>query len=320
VATFDFSLIQDDLQRVEHKLHELAAVDFPPLAGILGQLLKSGGKRLRPALVLLSADFYGATRDETISIAAAVETLHTATLVHDDLIDNSLLRRGNPTLNTNWPSGVVVLVGDYLFGKSAELASRARSIDMGELFARTVATICDGEVRSMLNGSPWAITREQYDYRIYAKTASLFATCTEAGAIVAGAPEGERALLREYGRSLGMAFQITDDILDFVGNEKTLGKPVGSDLRQGTVTLPALCYFESHPDDPALRELSSGAVREDAFDDLIDRIRASGAIAAAYKDAHRFSLQAKEALSTLPQGRARRVLLDLADFVVDRRT
>lgn len=320
MATFDFSLINDDLQRVEHKLREIAAVDFAPLAGILGQLLQSGGKRLRPALVLLAAQFYIRSSADIIAVAAAVETLHTATLVHDDLIDNSLLRRGNPTLNTNWPSGVVVLVGDYLFGKSAELASQAHNIDLGEIFAQTVATICDGELRNMLNGQHWNITREQYDYRTYAKTASLFATCTEAGALVGGAPGGERALLREYGRTLGMAFQIADDILDFVGNEKTMGKPVGSDLRQGTITLPAICYVESHPNDPVVREVTSGKASEGAINDLIDRIRASSAIADAYTDAHNFSLRAKQTLATLPDGQSRRVLLDLADFVVERRT
>ena len=141
MGTLDFSLIHDDLALVEGRLREVASADFPILAGMLGQLLQSGGKRLRPALVLLASRFHDYDRAKVVAVATAVETLHTATLVHDDLIDNSLLRRGSPTLNTTWKSSVVVLVGDYLFGKAAELASQARNVDLGELFARTVAVI-----------------------------------------------------------------------------------------------------------------------------------------------------------------------------------
>ena len=320
MATFDFSLVYDDLLLVENRLGDVASVDFPVLAGILSQLLQSGGKRLRPALVLLAARFRDYDHNKALAVAAAVETLHTATLVHDDLIDNSLLRRGNPTLNTTWKSGVVVLVGDYLFGKAAELAAQSKSVDLGELFARTVAIICDGELRGLLDGKRWDTSREEYYRRIYAKTASLFATCSEAGAIVGEAAAEERVALREYGRNLGMAFQIADDILDFVGSERALGKPVGSDLRQGTITLPAICYVERHLDHPLVRRVLGGDGSDSVLATLIDLVRASEAISDAYDAARTFSRQAKQNLAALPDLPCRQVMLDLADFVVERKT
>lgn len=319
MATFDFSLVNDELLLVEERLRSTARVDYPPLAGILSHLLQSGGKRLRPALVLLAAGFHAHDQAKAVAVAAAVETLHTATLVHDDLIDNSLLRRGNPTLNTTLKSGAVVLIGDYLFGAAAELAAQARNLDLGELFARTVAVICDGELRGMLDGKRWTLTRDEYYHKIYAKTASLFATCSESGAIVSGASPSEQAALREYGRNLGLAFQIADDILDFVGSEKTLGKPVGSDLRQGTITLPAISYMERYPDQPIVRRVVGGDSSETTITALVNLIRTSDAVADAYEVARGFSQQAKQNLADLPDLPCRQVMLNLADFVVERK-
>jgi geranylgeranyl pyrophosphate synthase len=320
VTTFDFSLIHDDLVLVENRLREAANVDFAPLARILGPLLQSGGKRLRPALVLLASRFYDCDLDTTIAVATAVEALHTATLVHDDLIDNSLLRRGSPTLNRTWKSDVVVLVGDYLFGLAAQLASQSRNPDLAELFARTVSVICEGELHNMLDGRRWTITRDEYYRKIYAKTASLFATCCESGALLGGGSERERRLLREYGRTMGMAFQITDDVLDFIGSEETLGKPVGSDLRQGTITLPVICYMESYGDDPIVRKVARGDTTEQTITDLIDHIRASDAISCSFAQAHTLSQEARGYLEEMPSLACRSVLLDLADFVVERKT
>jgi geranylgeranyl pyrophosphate synthase len=319
VAVFDFSLIQDDLLLVEERLRGVARVDSPMLAGILRQLLQSGGKRLRPALVLLAARFHEYEIGKTTAVASAVETLHTATLVHDDLIDNSLLRRGSPTLNSSFSSGVVVLVGDYLFGMSAQLAAESRNVDLGEIFAQTVAVICSGELNSMLDGKKWTLPREEYYGKIYAKTASLFATSCEAGAIVSDATDEERRLLREFGRNLGLAFQIADDILDFVGSVRTLGKPVGSDLRQGTVTLPAICYIDRNPDQPVVRRLAGGDTCDDCISTLVDLIRSSDAIDESYAIARSFAEQAKQTLATLPNLPNRKVMLDLADFVVERK-
>lgn len=318
MPTFDFSLIQDELALVEEQLRSVADADLPPLAGILRQLLQSGGKRLRPALVLLAASLGEHDRARAVAVAAAVEVLHTATLVHDDLIDDSRLRRGKPTLNAAWNSGVVVLVGDYLFGQAAELAAQARSLDLSDIFSRTVSIICHGELSSLLDIRPWAIGREGYYNKIYAKTASLFATCSEAGAILSGASPEERVQLREYGRNLGMAFQVADDLLDFVGDQTAMGKPVGSDLRQGTVTLPSLIYVERHRDHPIVEQVTNGRADAASIAQLVHLIRQSGAIDEAYAVAHDFSQQAKANLATLPDSPWRRTMLRLADFVVER--
>jgi len=319
-STLNFDLIRDRLQKVESRLRALADVEYPLLASILQLLMASGGKRIRPALVLLAASFYPHDERKVIALATAVETLHTATLVHDDLIDNSLMRRGNPTLNSAWHGGVVVLVGDYLFARSAELAAEAESVEADRLFAQTLAVICDGELRNAFASRRWEVTREEYYQKIYAKTASLFACSTEAAAIVAGAPTRERALLREYGRNLGMAFQIVDDILDFIGTEAELGKPVGSDLRQGTVTLPAIYYVERYSrDNPLTRLASDGHHREEAIQTMITTIRSSSAIDDAYREAREFAAKAKAALLSLHDLPCRQALLNLADYVVERK-
>ncbi len=319
-GTFDFTLIRDGLMQVERRLQEVAAVDFPALASILNDLLQSGGKRLRPALVLLAARFYSQELARAATLAAAVETLHTATLVHDDLIDNSLRRRGHATLNTTWTSSIVVLVGDYLFAKAAELAAEAQSTEANELFAQTVAIICDGELRSFLEGKGWQITRQDYYDRIYAKTASLFAASSEVGAVINGSQPDQRRRLREYGRNVGMAFQIVDDILDFTGDEAELGKPVGNDLRQGTVTLPAICYLERSHDHEPIRRILEGEASEETILAVIKRIRDSEAIAESYAEARVFVQRARDALAALPDVPSRQVMLDLADFVVDRKS
>ena len=180
-------------------------------------------------------------------MAAAVETLHNATLVHDDLIDNALVRRGMTTLNAVWNKGATVLAGDYLFARAAGFAAETENVRVVQLFAETLRIICEGELRQLFSARQWRQAKEDYYPRIFAKTASLFASATRSGAILGGAsPEQEQALY-DYGHHLGMAFQIVDDILDYSGDEATLGKPVGGDLRQGIVTLPSSIICKCTP-------------------------------------------------------------------------
>lgn len=319
LAALDFSPIRDDLQLVEKRLAEMTSVDHPMLCRILSDIMGSGGKRLRPALVLLAGHFAEYDRQKSVALAAGIETLHTATLVHDDLIDDSLRRRGRATLNSEWRGGMVVLVGDYLFAQAASLANEARNVDANDAFIRAVAVICGGELRNMLDKTKWQTSRANYFERIYAKTASLFATACEVGAIANNATPEVRAALREYGHKLGMAFQVVDDILDFVGDERELGKPVGSDLRQGTVTLPAIAYIERNRHLPIVQEVLAGNGHQENVPAIIDLISQSEAIAESYSEAATFVGQAKAALTGLPHIAARQALLDLADFVVERR-
>jgi len=317
-TTSILDLVHDELQRVEQKMREVSQVEYEHLSAMLDNLLKSGGKRLRPALVLFSTKFYPTALEKTISLAASVEMLHTATLVHDDMIDNSLVRRGNPTLNATWNRGATVLAGDFLFAVAAGLAAETENVRVMSIFAQGLMTICSGELRQIFNSQGRLPTREEYYQRIYSKTASLFAASMEAGAVLSGAPEPEVQALREYGRTLGMAFQIVDDVLDFVGDERELGKPVGSDLRQGIVTLPVLYFHEMHPTDNALTKALNDPGEEEVRA-VVATIKESGAVESALDEARTFTRRSRESLQILPHNEYRQAMLDLANYVVERR-
>jgi geranylgeranyl pyrophosphate synthase len=282
-------------------------------------LIGGGGKRLRPTLVLLSAYLCGAAIDRAVFAAAAAEMLHTATLVHDDLIDGSLIRRGVETINAHWSPAATILTGDYIFARAAYLVARANSIALTQRFAETLMVICNGEIRQMFNGQPNKAALAEYEQRIYAKTASLIALSAESGAILADAQGHNREALRTYGERIGTAFQIVDDVLDFVADEETLGKPVGSDLRHGLPTLPVLFFLEAEPDHSAIRQVLAGNRSKDVIQGAIQAVIASPAIDQALAAAHRHAQDAKEALNDFPDTLYRTALLDLADFTVDRR-
>jgi geranylgeranyl pyrophosphate synthase len=316
-----------DLERVERKMREPVHPDYPQLTEVLQQLLGSGGKRLRPALALLAGRFYPPDIDKLVSLAASVELLHTATLVHDDLIDGALLRRGQTTVNARWNTGATVLTGDYLFARAAALAAETDHVRVMSIFANTLMTICSGELRQIFDRHAlprvqseegWQTALERYDQRIHAKTASLFSASTEAAAVLSGAPPDQIEALREYGHLLGTGFQIIDDVLDFAGNEETLGKPVGSDLREGIVTLPVLYHLRKHPDDAQV----AAVVRDGSDDALVREVVAaildSGAVNQSMDRARALISQSQAALSILPTGEPREMLHALADYACSR--
>ena len=312
--------IREELALVEAKLRSASEGAYPPLAMAIRMLLDSGGKRLRPALAILSARFHPPPDlGAVIAVGAAVEMLHMATLVHDDLIDGALLRRGNPTLNASWGLESTVLAGDYMFARAAAFAAETGSPRVISLFARTLMTICDGELRQIFGHLDWEQPKEEYYRRIFSKTASLFAASAESGAVLSQASEAEVQSLRDYGHYLGMAFQIVDDVLDFVGDETVMGKPVGNDLRQGTLTLPVFYFLRFHPERAAaLRSLVEEEDRAGGVAQAVEMIRRSSAIEAARQEARDFIARAKEALQSLPAVPPRRTLHQLADFVVER--
>ena len=310
--------VQTDLQEVETLLHAQAEHAQPDLRAALEHLLSSGGKRIRPVVGLLTGQMLGAPHDKLISLAAAVEMLHTATLVHDDLIDGALLRRGMPTLNARWSPAATILTGDYMFARAAKLAAETDTLPLMKLFAETLAIIVNGEL-AQLFASRGVISRENYSKRIYAKTASLFEMATRAAAMVSPADEAVIESMRQYGYNLGMAFQIVDDILDFTGEQKTVGKPVGSDLLQGLVTLPAIYYAEVHPNDPDVLCLTGGCYTEqERMERLVLSIRESSATLRSMKEAKTFIDKALDILKTMPAGDERQALEDLADYIVNR--
>jgi len=314
--------IAPELQEVEDKLLETTQVSFQPLSQALSYLLLGGGKRLRPAIIILAAKFHRFDPRSVCCLAAAVEMLHTATLVHDDMLDNSLVRRGKPTLNQTWDKSSTILVGDYLFAQAAFLAAETDNLRVMRIFSDAVMTICSGEIRQILqaNGDGQGQTLDGYYQSIYAKTASLFAASAEAGAVLGQLPEEDIASLRDYGYNLGMAFQITDDVLDFTGDERRLGKPVGSDLRCGLLTLPALNFQAQNPQDQRLtRVLDQGDASEGIILDIIGDITRSGAIEASLAKARDFSLRARKNLKALPDNPYRQALIELADFTPERK-
>ena len=288
------------------------------LGAALSHLLSSGGKRVRPAVALLTGGMLGADTGRLITLSAAIELLHTATLVHDDLIDGSLLRRGIPTINANWSPAATVLTGDFIFARAAVLASQTQSVEVMRMFSETLATIVNGEIIQLF-ASRGQASREDYFNRIHAKTASMFELATSAAAILSPNGDGQVDLVTKYGNGIGMAFQIVDDVLDFTGEQVNIGKPVANDLRQGLITLPTLCYLESHPDDPdAVAILNGKSYVEINMDRLAKSIRRSGAIDQALGEAKQYVEKALAAIRQLPENRERFALEELAEYIVKR--
>ncbi len=314
------SLVAEDIKHVEDKMRSGIGSRYEDLQAVVDYLVGAGGKRLRPALALMAANFYPVDKEKSYSLAASVELLHTATLVHDDVIDNSLFRRGMPTLNASWSPGATILTGDYLFARSAELAAETGDVRIVTIFAQTLMTIVGGELQQLFSDGHGSVpSQEEYHQRIYAKTASLFAAGTQSGGILCGASEEEIQALHDYGYHLGMAFQIIDDILDFRGDEDRMGKPVANDLRQGIATLPVMCFAEKSPDHPTILK----AIRREPVSDqeilaVVEQIRASGCVEAAMEEARRFVRQAQADLETLPDNPYRQAMHGLADYTVAR--
>lgn len=311
-------LVRDDLTLVDARMRAFDVDHHPAITYALEHLMEAGGKRLRPVVTLLVMRALHAPVTPSVFVAAAVEMLHTATLVHDDLIDGALLRRGHSTLNAQWTPAATVLTGDFLFAHAAGLAAHADSVRVMHIFARALATIVNGEVNQLFEGRNH-VTREGYFKRIYGKTAALFEVAAEAPGILAHAEEAHIAALRTYGHELGMAFQIMDDILDFTGEQAKVGKPVGSDLRQGLFTLPALHYIEKHPNDPNISALLNGHAGDPALvEEVVRRVCASGAIESAHAEAAAYVDRAKAALAFLPASPHRAALALLADHAIQR--
>jgi geranylgeranyl pyrophosphate synthase len=265
----------------------------------------------------MSGAFYDYNLELLITLASAVELLHTATLLHDDTVDNSDLRRGRPTVNSLWGNTPAVLLGDYLFSKSAGMVASLDNKRLIDLFAQTLMTISTAELEQTLDAFHLKKTRDRYFRWISGKTAAIFAMATESGAILSGAPEEAIIALRNYGLSLGLAFQIVDDILDFTGEEKEMGKPVGSDLMQGALTLPVILLMEREPGDNLVRSFFES--RDPLYlKTVLDRITDSAIPQECYKIASTHCDTARATLRELPDKPMRHALDELAEFVVER--
>jgi geranylgeranyl pyrophosphate synthase len=310
--------IQECLKQVDETMLAQADQHHPDLGVALEHLLSSGGKRVRPAVALLTGSMLGGDLDRLVTLGAAIELLHTATLVHDDLIDGSILRRGITTLNAQWMPAATVLTGDFIFARAAKLAAETNSIPVMHLFAETLATIVNGEITQLFS-SRGLVSKDDYLQRIHAKTASMFELATAAAALLSPVDHVMVEDFRMFGYDIGMAFQIVDDVLDFTGEQATVGKPVGSDLRQGLITLPALYYFDGDQNDPDLEWLISGSrSADDRMERLINSIRSSGAIEQSLQQAGHYVDCGLEILQKLPESEERMALEDLANYIVRR--
>ena len=290
------------------------------LAEMLSYCLGGGGKRIRPALTLLAGKFYNYDMRILQPMAVAIELLHTATLVHDDAIDKSLVRRGRPTINSVWDEEKAVLLGDYLFARAGEFATDTNNIPVVKLFTQTLATISRGELEQILSAFRLDQTWDDYLSRISGKTASLFSLATESGAILSQAPGDSIQALKNYSHNLGIAFQIVDDILDFIGTEEEMGKPIGSDLIQGTLTLPAMMLIKQFPEDnPVKRLFNSQGDKDTNIRQAIEMVRNSSITEECYKVASDYCNKACRSLDILPDNGNRKPLLKLADFITVRK-
>ncbi len=311
------------LARVEDAIRETVAVNYPVMSDLLNGIIAAKGKMLRPRVLLAAARSFDYDVAHLAPAAAGIELLHIASLIHDDTVDKALFRRGAATLNSVLPTTIVVLLGDYLFAQSAVLVSQSHNLRAMTLFAETLGDICNGELDEIFQTRQWDQTRQQYDRRIHGKTAALFATAAEFGGILSGAPTDAMQALRAYGTQIGMGFQIVDDVLDLRETSEDIGKPAGSDLRQGTLTLPMMFYIERYADgdDLALiRKVILGTKSDDTeIDALIGRVRTSGALDDAISEAQAAVDSAKRHLESLPVGEPRDYLAAMADFVTARK-
>lgn len=314
-----YAPLENDLLKVKDKLNAISRVDFSHLAELVDYSLKNTGKMIRPALTLLAGNFYNYNLDLLINMATSVEVMHTATLVHDDAIDHSAMRRGRSTVYRLWGDEQAVLLGDYLFAEAGGLCAATNNLRVIRLFSATLKTISTGEIDQAYNSFNPDQTRDHYFSRIAKKTAALFSLSTESGAVLSDAPEEAIQILVEYGYNLGVAFQIVDDILDFTSTEDELGKPVGSDLSQGTITLPTLMIMEKYPEDSPINTLFENKGGQAEIDRAIEIVKNSTIIDECYEIAEDYCQKACRDIKKLPDSETRINLEELARYMTIRK-
>jgi octaprenyl-diphosphate synthase len=314
-------LVADDMAAVNGLILDKAVSDVELIPRLAHHLIDSGGKRLRPMLTIASAKACGYAGGGHVRLAAAVEFMHTATLLHDDVVDDSDLRRGKQTARLVWGNQASVLVGDFLLGQAFRMMVQVGCLPALEILSNAAAVIAEGEVMQLAAAKDLATGEDAYLAIIDAKTAALFAAATEVGAAIAGRPDGERAALAAYGRNLGLAFQLVDDALDYAGDSGQLGKSTGDDFREGKITLPVIhCLGRGGEAERAfwLRTLSEGRIEAGDLEHAIGLMRAHGAIEATLERARRFGASARDALAGVPAGAPRNALGEVIDFCIAR--
>lgn len=314
-------LVEEDLRRIEAKIGLESMASVNAVTTVSQYLNGNGGKRLRPILLLLSGRLIGKTTDSAISLGAVVEMIHTATLVHDDIIDESETRRGKPSANVVWGNQTCVLAGDWLYMQAFQIALRERNFHVLDILIALTQMMVEGELLQLERLGRIDVSEADYMELVDRKTAGLFSACSRLGAVVAGADEAAEAKLGEFAWNLGMAFQLIDDVLDFTARETVLGKPVGGDLREGKVTLPLIYALQKCSADE--RQLVSTVLADRSYDrvpframlDLVERHRG---VERARERAEAFATRARFIVGEFPESPYQRALAAVAELVTDR--
>ena len=310
--------IAGELLQVAENLKGLRRGEDQHMTPLLSYLFNRGGKGMRPAVTLLASGIYGKEAPAAVTMATAVELLHIATLIHDDTVDNSLTRRGMDTISSRWDENVAILLGDYVFAASATFVCDTNNIRVIRRFSETIMDLSSGQLMEYFNGHNVEQTRQLYEDRIYRKTASLFRTAAESGAILGGAPEEGIEALSQYGYNIGMAFQIVDDILDVSGDAEEIGKPVGNDLLQGVLTLPSIKLLERHPTDNPVRALFANPGNRENLLESLAMMQESDILEECEAEAEEYCARALRILEGVPDTPARESLRILASYVTKR--
>jgi octaprenyl-diphosphate synthase len=314
-------LVGDEMGGVNRIILDKAVSDVELIPELAHHLIDSGGKRLRPMLTIAAAKLAGYSGEGHVRLAAAVEFMHTATLLHDDVVDESDVRRGKSTARRVWGNQASVLVGDFLLGQAFRMMVDVGSLPALRILSNAAAVIAEGEVMQLITAKNTETTEDDYLAVIDAKTAALFAAAAEVGAVIAARPKSEAAALRSYGRNLGLAFQLVDDALDYAGDPSALGKSVGDDFREGKITLPVvLCYRRGNAAERAFwhRTLQHGDLLDDDFAQATSLMQRHNALADTIERARHYGAIARDDLAIFPESNAKSALLEAIAFCVDR--
>ncbi len=314
-------LVSSDMAEVNGIILAQARSEVELIPELARHLINSGGKRLRPMLTIASAKLCGYEGQGHVKLAASVEFMHTATLLHDDVVDESDMRRGNKTARILWGNQASVLVGDFLLGQAFKMMVEVGSLPALKILSDASAVIAEGEVMQLAASKNMATTEEEYLAVIFSKTAALFAAASEIGGVIAGRDAAEQAALRVYGTNIGLAFQLIDDALDYSGEAAKLGKRVGDDFREGKITLPVvLSYRRGSAEERAFwqRTLQNGDIRDGDLDEALALMRRYNAIEETIERARHYGCEAQRALAVFPASEAKAAMLDAVDFSVSR--
>ena len=315
------ALVRADMEAVNRIILDRALSDVDLIPELAHHLIESGGKRLRPMLTIAAAKLVGYEGEGHVRLAACVEFMHTATLLHDDVVDEGDVRRGKKTARVLWGNQASVLVGDFLLGQAFRMMVDVGSLPALRILSNAAAVIAEGEVMQLAAANDLTTTEDDYLEIINAKTAALFSAAAEVGAAIADRPAEEQAALRSYGKTLGTAFQLVDDALDYAGESVRLGKSVGNDFREGKITLPVILAFRRGDEGERAfwrRTITEGQIEEGDLERALDLMRKHRTIEATVERAHHYGAIARDALAIFPDGGEKAAMLDVVAFCVDR--